>query len=622
MGALQIKRGPSTDRANYTPLVGELILDSTTYQLFVGDGTTAGGIAVVGGNANVTIISNYSNSNVASFLPTYTGNITANVITANSFVGNLSLTNIPAGNLTGTIPGSVLGNSTTHVGTTAVALNRSSGEQGLSGISSVSNGTSQLVINANSSIVLTSVGNSTATVSDTGVTVSGTFSVSGNSTVNSLTSNTTANITGNLTAGNLITSGVVSATGNITGGNLITNGNVYAGNIINSTGNIQLIAGGAAMFNAGNAGVTIGGNVNISSGGTGGNNLVVAGNVTGNVFNGNGSGLTGLSAASIVGTVANATYALTSNVANTANTANTANFATNAGNANTANLAGNVDIVDATANSFYPLLVTEPLLGIGQAMIDPDWPSTLGYLGFNPATNMLQIPNANIYGNLTVTGNVSLGSITANIATYVTTQAANTTSTTQYITFVGSNLDGQNQRIKTDNGLGFLPDSNTLSAGNISTNNINITANATINGTSTFNGASTFNGNVSFQNYITVERTLYPLTRKTGATGVVTHDCSAGEVFVHTSMAGSFDVALTNFTLPADTMAEVTLILVQGATVRSISTVQIPTIATMTPLWDNAWTSAWANKTVVAKLRIYRDNANNYVTLGNLTAHA
>jgi len=52
-------------------------------------------------------------------------------------VSGANLTSLTAGNLTGTIPSAVLGNSTHYVGTTAVALNRASANQALTGISSV-----------------------------------------------------------------------------------------------------------------------------------------------------------------------------------------------------------------------------------------------------------------------------------------------------------------------------------------------------------------------------------------------------------------------------------------------------------------------------------------------------
>jgi hypothetical protein len=43
---LQIRRGPTADRLTITPLAGELVYDTTTGAVFVGNGTTAGGVPV------------------------------------------------------------------------------------------------------------------------------------------------------------------------------------------------------------------------------------------------------------------------------------------------------------------------------------------------------------------------------------------------------------------------------------------------------------------------------------------------------------------------------------------------------------------------------------------------
>ena len=43
---LQIRRGPTADRLANTPLAGELVYDTTTGSVYVGNGTTAGGLAV------------------------------------------------------------------------------------------------------------------------------------------------------------------------------------------------------------------------------------------------------------------------------------------------------------------------------------------------------------------------------------------------------------------------------------------------------------------------------------------------------------------------------------------------------------------------------------------------
>lgn len=55
--------------------------------------------------------------------------------TATGFTGSgANLTSLPAGQLSGTIPSGVLGNSTVYIGTTAIALNRGSASQSLTGV--------------------------------------------------------------------------------------------------------------------------------------------------------------------------------------------------------------------------------------------------------------------------------------------------------------------------------------------------------------------------------------------------------------------------------------------------------------------------------------------------------
>ena len=83
--------------------------------------------------ANVTtgnLTTEYTSSTKYQFNPS-TG-----ILTATGFSGSgASLTSLTAGNLTGTIPSGVLGNSSLYIGTTAIALNRASGSQTLTGTS-------------------------------------------------------------------------------------------------------------------------------------------------------------------------------------------------------------------------------------------------------------------------------------------------------------------------------------------------------------------------------------------------------------------------------------------------------------------------------------------------------
>jgi hypothetical protein len=83
-------------------------------------------VSAASGNQPTKVSSNLS------FVPS-TG-----ILSATGFSGNgAALTSLTAANLTGTISAAVLGNSTFFIGTTAVALNRASANQALTGILSI-----------------------------------------------------------------------------------------------------------------------------------------------------------------------------------------------------------------------------------------------------------------------------------------------------------------------------------------------------------------------------------------------------------------------------------------------------------------------------------------------------
>jgi hypothetical protein len=166
-----------------------------------------------------------------------------------------------------------------------------------------------------SNVTITSGGNTTVTVSPTGLFVTGLNSVTGNITAGNLSTGGLISATGNVTSGNLLTGGLISATGNVTSGNLLTGG------LISATGNITggNVLGGANVNATTHTGATVSVTGNIDSGNlrtagqvsatgnvTGGNiislgavsatgNLSAAGNVAGGFFIGNGSLLSGLS---------------------------------------------------------------------------------------------------------------------------------------------------------------------------------------------------------------------------------------------------------------------------------------------------------------------------------------
>lgn len=68
--------------------------------------------------------SSYGNANVATYLPTYVGNLNPNVVSATLFAGSgANLTNIPAGNLVGSVPVAAVANSVDGANVTGTVAN-------------------------------------------------------------------------------------------------------------------------------------------------------------------------------------------------------------------------------------------------------------------------------------------------------------------------------------------------------------------------------------------------------------------------------------------------------------------------------------------------------------------
>ena len=131
-------------------------------------------------------------------------------------------------------------------------------------------------------IVRTNVGGTTYTVA-TAYGANGTFAIA-----NAATVGTTLSVTGNITGANVNTGGLISVTGNVIGGNLVTLG---LANIANAS-----ITGNVDSGNLRTAGL-------VSATG----NITSAANVFGTYIFGNGSQLTGISAAVSVNKISNGT---------------------------------------------------------------------------------------------------------------------------------------------------------------------------------------------------------------------------------------------------------------------------------------------------------------------------
>ena len=257
---------------------------------------------------------------------TTTGTVTSGTWSASfGAVSGANLTSLTAGNLSGTIPSAVLGNSTAYVGTTAVALNRTSANQALTGISSVTlpgatSGSAQITPNAvagtgtvltlpatTGTLALTSdlptVNNATLTMNTSGTGLSGsqtftanqatgaTFTVTSNATnANTASTIVARDASGNFSAGTItatLTGQASSVANSLTAGTYLS-GTAYNGSAAQTwtvdatsanTASKVVARDASGNFSAGTITATLSGNATSAT---------TAGNVSGTVAVANG----------------------------------------------------------------------------------------------------------------------------------------------------------------------------------------------------------------------------------------------------------------------------------------------------------------------------------------------
>jgi hypothetical protein len=128
--ALQIRRGPTADRMSYTPVVGELIWDTSTNSLYIGNGITPGGLPagtlvtedvqditaamlINGTHQNITFTYNDTTGRINSTfdLSTFNGTLTADGFIGSHYANDSTLLlNALTGavNLNGTVKGHII----------------------------------------------------------------------------------------------------------------------------------------------------------------------------------------------------------------------------------------------------------------------------------------------------------------------------------------------------------------------------------------------------------------------------------------------------------------------------------------------------------------------------------
>jgi hypothetical protein len=370
-------------------------------------GGTAGQVLSTNGNGVLSWASDatsYGNSNVANYLPTFTGNIGANVVTANLFSGNgTNLTNIAGANVSGFVPNANVANTAF-----AVAAANVSGLGNIATTNYDGNASNVLHGDGTWSADTTTYGNSNV------VTLLSAF---GSNTIT-----TTGNVSvGNITATNL--GNIVSANldGNVS--NLLTgNGTYVAIPVVPTVGNIATINldGNSQTWLAGNgvfANIAIPSVGNIAT-------LNLDGNAS-NVLRGDGtfsadanssygdSNVVTLLSAFGSNTIVT-TGIITADGANLSNVpyANLTN-APSLGNIATLNLDGNVSNL-LTGNGTYVAIPVVPTVG-NIATINLDGSNTNVLYGngvFAPVSGAGGLPLANGNSNFniaTANGNATVG---------------------------------------------------------------------------------------------------------------------------------------------------------------------------------------------------------------------
>ena len=374
----------------------------------VSNATPGAGITFADGTVQTTAAgaSNYGNANVADYLTTYTGNLTAgqfstagNVVaggnvTANYFIGNGSLlSNINAANINGAYGNAnveaYLPSSNTIIAINANVANTNSNLANLTLVTANNtNSISQLQIsttegvnalantNANVANTNSNVANLTTSLANTNANVANIASnvttlqgqVYANANVSAYLGN--ANTTGTIYATNINVSNTVTAAtfignfqGNISGNLVVPGSNTWV--IYNNNGNAGSDIG--FTYNAATQTATVGNTISAGNILTAG--LVSAtGNVTGNYFIGNGSQLTGLPASYGNANVeaylptSNIIIGINSNVANTNGNVANLEIAQGNTNSNVSNVASNVTTLQGQV---YTNANTQSFLGAG-----------------------------------------------------------------------------------------------------------------------------------------------------------------------------------------------------------------------------------------------------------------
>ena len=595
----------------------------------------------VGGTSNVVIVTS-TGVNVAGYINTGTSNVTANY-----FIGNGAL-------LTGLDAAGRVVNGTSNISIPITSGNVTFGV----------NGTGNVVIITSTGIVVTGSGSiSAASGAITGGTLTGPLTTAAQPNITSLGTLTSLTVSGNANVGNINTGGNVYANSGVVkglyiygdGSNLTGLGG--AGYIFNGTSNVNIPSSGANVY------FTVGLTANIMTVASTGINVAGYANVTGNAII--GSNLT--SGNANLGNLATANY-FSGNFYGTANNASTVTTAAQPNITSLGTLAnltvtgpvnlgaiGNLTITGGASGYF---LKTDGSGGLSWAVpaggggggtsltytADTTPPGTGNILGdqwFNTTSNVLyeyiNDGSASYWVDIsgattTATAPTSLNLANVLISGGTSGQAlvSNGSGGLSFTTLTSNIFNGNSNVVVSANsnvrfsiaGIANVLTITNSSANLISTGSANLGNSVTANYvTGTLTTASQPNittvgtlANLTVSGLTTYGLSADILVTKTGATGTVTHDVSAGAVFYHTSPSANFTANFTNVSTTTDRVLTVTLLISQGATPYMCTAVQIDSFA-QTIKWIGGVTATGsASKLDIVSFSLLRTGGSWIVT--------
>lgn len=443
---LVVSSNINTANINVTSTLAGNVINANT---IVSVGNITGSYILGNGSLLTGLPETYANSNVASYLPTYTGNLV-------SLTGQVTTTsNISGGNIvtggrvvaTGNIDTQNQINATGNITTSGFFVGNFTGN--IVGNVVVPGANTDVMFNTNGNIDASS--SFTFNRATNALSVLGTISATGNVT------------TGNISATHIVGTLSTAAQPNITSvGTLTTlsvSGNVNAGNIVAGSGGAIYSTGPITGLNATLIANVTAGNVNTS------------GNVTGNYFLGNGSLLTG-----VITTVSN----ITSGSSNISVTGAGANITVGVGG------TGNI-VTWATSGEYISGVLSVSGNVTGANFNTGGIVSATGnVIGGNIVANNGGgvVGNSVTANSVSATGNVTGGNVIASSAI----SAGTTVTATGNV--IGGNVTTAGQVVATGNITGGnINSAGTVSAGTLITASI---LNSGANGTGNIGNSSTY----------------------------------------------------------------------------------------------------------------------------------